>query len=319
MSRSSFALAFAPGYDFQLPHFEGTAASGNAQLFDGKRASRALAAFEASGGEAHRLCPTPVTRDQLERIHAPSYLDRLDYPRTRPGEVAEILEIPAAARASAEDLERFYLAPMRLGTGGSLAATAWVLEEPGARIAVNLSGGYHHAMADRGTGFCAYNDLALAAELATRVFGLKHILCIDLDAHQGNGTARIFRGHERWALLDLYNQDIWPGDEIASAATRHLRPLPAGMAAADYLATLDEGLHAGLAAAPELVLYNAGTDVLDSDPLGGFKLSLPDVRERDRRVLAACSHVPVVTFASGGYTDQSHLALAGLLAAAAAR
>lgn len=311
------ALVFDPGYDFELPHFESSSAPGNAELFDGRRASRALAAFEAAGGRALRLRPEPVTQRDLGRVHTSAYLERLNDPASRPDEVAAILEIPAAARAKAEDLDQHYLAPMRLGTGGTLSAVRCVLGDSGTRTAINLSGGYHHAMADGGSGFCAYNDLGLAAELALREFGLERILCIDLDAHQGNGTARIYAGLEGCELLDLFNREIWPGDEPALAATRHACPLPAGTGGPAYLASLDASLGVALAGEPQLVLYNAGSDALEGDPLGGLALSLAELRERDRRVLAASSGIPLVATASGGYTAQSHLALAGLLLAAA--
>jgi histone deacetylase 11 len=321
MPPSDLALVFAPGYDFELPAFEGPDAVGNVLEFDGQRASRALARFDASGQEARRLAPRPATRAELESVHTPAYLDRLESPHSRPGEVAEILELPAAARTAPDELEQHYLAPMRLGVGGTLVATAWALGRPrgSAPVAVNLSGGYHHAMADRGSGFCAFNDLALAAVLAQREFSIESVLCIDLDAHQGNGTARLFAELPGARLLDVFDGDIWPQDEVARAVTEHALALPRGTKAAAYLAALETGLDAAFAEPPGLVLYNAGTDVLAGDPLGGFELGLSDVAERDRQVLSRtrAAGIPTITTASGGYSETSHRALAGLLAVAA--
>ena len=358
MPPMALALVHHAGYDFELPEFgrPGSAARGSLHEFDGARASRALALFEAQRAARRApiplLVPTPATRAELERVHHAAYLDELEDPARRAATCAELMDLPAAAGAAPELLEASYLAPMRLATGGTLAAVRWLLDSalepqrsdraedaprPGlvTPIAINLSGGYHHAGPERGGGFCAYNDLALAAELAVREYGTRRVLCVDLDAHQGDGTARCFAELDarfagagaaapRLELLDLFNGSIWPGDRAARELATWSHALPDGTGGAAYLDLLDEALAAAFSAGdpPDLVLYNAGSDVLAGDPLGRLELSLEDVAERDRRVLAAArvagvAGAPPLAVASGGYTEDSHRALASLLLAAA--
>ncbi|MDF1798714.1 MAG: hypothetical protein P1V81_06025, partial [Planctomycetota bacterium] len=366
----ALALVYHAGYDFELPDFSrpgGSPGRGSLHAFDGRRASRALGLFtellaEAPGHGAAAtaamprwtsLAPTPATRAELGRVHHAAYLDELEDPARRAALCAELMDLPAAAGADPELLETSYLAPMRVATGGTLAAVRWLLggaleatpsggaEDAAhprriAPVAINLSGGYHHAGPGRGGGFCAYNDLALAAELAVREYGARRVLCIDLDAHQGDGTARCFAElggrfsraaagarAPRLELLDLFNGSIWPGDLAARELATWSHALPDGTAGAIYLDVLDGALAAVLSAGdpPDLVLYNAGSDVLAGDPLGRLELDLAEVAERDRRVLAAAhaAGAPLLAVASGGYTDQSHRALAGLLDLAAQR
>jgi len=370
----ALTLVHHPGYDFELPDFSrpgGSPGRGSLHAFDGRRASRALGLHtellaEAPGHGAAAtaaiptwtsLVPVPATRAELERVHHADYLDELEDPARRAAACAELMDLPAAAGAAPGLLEASYLAPMRLATGGTLAAVRRLLGGANARgltdeptdsagaptvhqIAINLSGGYHHAEPERGGGFCAYNDLALAAELAVREYGARRVLCVDLDAHQGDGTARCFAELDarfataatlaeaeagapapRLELLDLFNGSIWPGDLAARELAAWSHPLADGTDGAAYLAVLDGALGAALSAGdpPDLVLYNAGSDVLAGDPLGRLELDLAEVAERDRRVLAAAraAGVPLLAVASGGYTDQSHRALAGLLGLAA--
>ena len=321
-------------YDFELPDLGGE--RGSLHEFDGARASRALALHRQRFGPVPVLSAEPASDEALARVHDRGYLRELADPARRPFLCAELMDQPAAAGANPDELERHYLAPMRLATGGTLQATRWLLgrsERTAARppVAVNLSGGYHHAGPARGGGFCAWNDLALAAELAVREHGAARILCVDLDAHQGDGTARCFAALTerlggsaepslRLELLDLFNEAIWPGDTESRARTTWPVPLPDGTDAEAYLARLDEGLDRALddLTPPDLVLYNAGSDVLRGDPLGRMDLDLDAVTERDRRVLAAARAVgaPLLATASGGYTELSHRALASLVGSA---
>lgn len=326
MSSSPIAVAYSPLYHFELDGVVGNGRLGNVTEFDARRAERARARVLATLPEAaiEWLEPEEIRRDELERVHATEYLDGLEDPGRRGALVAELLEIPEAAHAPAEKLEAAVLRPMRVAAGGTLAAIRWVLAPDAgvSPVAINLSGGYHHARHASGMGFCAYHDLAAGAAMACAELGIRRVLSIDLDAHQGNGTARLFGKRPDWFHLDVFNADIWPGGaeaEVALAHTDLAVPLRSGCTGADYLAALRPALESALAWEPELVLYNAGSDVLTGDPLGALELSLAEVRIRDAWVLDAARGLPLVATASGGYTQASHRALAGLVELAAER
>lgn len=324
MSSSDIAFVFSPDLDFSLPDFadlgnEGQAGTGNVHVFDGARASRALGLFQEGYPERNPniIAPVAATQEDLAHGLCPKYLAALADPAIAPALIAEIIEVPAAAGASLEALDQVLLTPMRLAAGGTLDAVRIVLDpKRDSPIAINLGGGYHHGHYDRGQGFCVYNDIAIAAALAEREFGIRRVLSVDVDAHQGNGTATFFGGRSDRAHLDLYNEDIWPGDDDAWAATRWPVGLPSGTKGAAYLAVLEASLDLALGEfEPELILYNAGTDTLDVDLLGGLCLTLADIRARDALVLAKAAErgVPLVAVPSGGYSDSSHIALSGLL------
>jgi histone deacetylase 11 len=148
------------------------------------------------------------------------------------------------------------------------------------------------------------------------------VLVVDLDAHQGNGVASIFAEDEDVAVFDVYNGEIWPGDEEARRAIRWEHPLPSGTSGAAYLELLRRELPRALDEfEPQLLLYNAGTDIVAGDPLGLLEVAHADVSRRDFLVLeeAARRALPTVVVPSGGYTDASHRLLAELLVGVAER
>ncbi|MCB9916031.1 MAG: histone deacetylase [Planctomycetes bacterium] len=310
------AFVHSPAYDFRLPA-ELARVLANLHHFDGLRAQRAWALFEAGGAvpaEA-RLAPREVTRAELERVHTGAYLASLASPEV----IAEVLEVPLAAQVPLDLLERAVLAPMRLATGGTVEAARHARERG---LVVNLAGGYHHAKPWRGEGFCVYADLAIALEAVRAEQGLARALVIDLDAHQGNGVEAAYLHDERVAVFDVYNADIWPQDEQAKAGIRWDHPLRTGARGAEYLGVLEAHLGPALDEfAPELALYNAGTDVVAGDPLGLMELGEADVLARDVFVLESLARrgVPTVVTTSGGYTDASHRMVAAMLGAIRAR
>jgi histone deacetylase 11 len=144
------------------------------------------------------------------------------------------------------------------------------------------------------------------------------VLYIDLDAHQGNGMARLCAEHqdEQVVLLDLFNTDIYPQDRVAQQRVDRAVPLISGMTDRTYLGLLRAHLTRAMASVkPRFALYNAGTDILSEDPLGGLNISEEGVRERDRFVLQTlrAAGVPVAVVLGGGYTPQSHRLIANML------
>jgi acetoin utilization deacetylase AcuC-like enzyme len=184
--------------------------------------------------------------------------------------------------------------------GATLEATEWAQREG---IAMNLAGGTHHAQSAKGSGFCVFNDVAVAAERALRQ-GVRRVAVIDLDVHQGNGTADIFAGREEVFTLSLHGDKNFPFRKASSTLDV---PLPKGCSDNDYLAALDLALlalQAAHARVPfELVYYLAGADAHGNDRLGHLALNDAGMRSRDERVLDLASlwQTPVVVCMAGGY------------------
>lgn len=169
-------------------------------------------------------------------------------------------------------------------------------------IAMNIAGGTHHAYADRGEGFCVFNDFALSARLLLRAGLVERILIADLDVHQGNGTAHIFRDEPRVFTFSMHGERNYPLRKERSDLDIGL---PDGTADRAYLDTLGRVFPELLdSLAPQIVLYLAGVDVLAGDKLGRLALSMDGCRQRDRLVLEACKNrdIPVVVSMGGGYS-----------------
>jgi len=186
----------------------------------------------------------------------------------------------------------------RASVGGTVAAARAALDTG---LGMQLAGGTHHAFRDRGEGFCVYNDLVVAARALLAEGKVRRVLVIDLDVHQGNGTAALCADDPRIATFSMHGDRNYPFVKERSDLDV---PLPDGTGDADYLAAFDGSLPAlARAVRPDLVLYQGGVDVLAGDRFGRLALSLEGVVERDRRVAAWCrdAGVPLVTTLGGGY------------------
>ena len=228
--------------------------------------------------------------------------------------VAEALEVYVLGRLPRWMLEYAVVRPMRWATAGTVLASRLALHGDSA---VNLAGGYHHANSQRGEGFCLFSDVGVAVRKLRReglLAAEDRIAIIDLDAHQGNGFERVFMDDPQVSIMDMYNADIYPADRVAKEGIHTDIPLDHGVDGATYLAALRESLPRFLdAVSPlRLVYYNAGTDPLAGDPLGGMKLSYEDILERDQIVFEALleREIPFVMLPSGGYTNQSYALIA---------
>ena len=179
----------------------------------------------------------------------------------------------------------------------------------GEGVAANLAGGTHHAYAHKGSGYCVFNDVAVAARLMQAEWHRHHrallrVIVIDLDVHQGNGTAAIFRDDATVFTLSLHGARNFPFRKEASDLDVDL---PDGCTDAPYLAALDAALAAAgtrhVDGPPGLAFYLAGADPHENDRLGRLKLSADGLAERDRRVLAwlLARRIPVALSMAGGY------------------
>lgn len=168
-------------------------------------------------------------------------------------------------------------------------------------IGVNLAGGTHHAFAGHGEGFCVFNDVAVAIRALQREGRITRAVVVDLDVHQGNGTARIFSDDPDVFTFSMHGAKNYPFHKERSALDVELAD---GTGDADYLARL--GLHLDSVldqARAELVVYIAGADPYGGDRLGRLGMSIDGLKLRDRRVFAACRRraLPVAMVLGGGY------------------
>ncbi|WP_157264685.1 histone deacetylase family protein [Azohydromonas aeria] len=274
-----FVLPLPEGHRFPMPKYALLR-----ERLDGEPGIRLEAAPRASDGE-------------LALAHEPRYITAVAEGTLGAAEQREI-GFPWSERMA----ER-----ARRSVGATIAAARTALREG---VAANLAGGTHHAYAHKGSGYCVFNDVAVAARLMQAEAHRRsrrptlRVAVIDLDVHQGNGTASIFRNDDTVFTLSLHGARNFPFRKEASDLDVEL---PDGCTDEPYLKALDGALealwrHHG-ATPPDLAFYLAGADPHENDRLGRLKLSAEGMAERDRRVFDACRErgVPVAVSMAGGY------------------
>jgi histone deacetylase 11 len=226
-------LIYTPQYDIAFFGVE------RFHPFDSHKYSRAWRAIRRETGRKlrhrHEKPTGPIARDELLSLHAAAYLDR---DLRDPSYLSRALEIPQLAKVPAWLTDWLVLRPMRWACAGTLLAARSALN---GSSAVNLSGGYHHASQARGEGFSLYSDIGLAVTLLRRsgeLAGDDRVLYIDLDAHQGNGVARVFNTDPRVFIFDMYNRSIYPRDREAQRRVDCNLPISSGCLERDYFQTL---------------------------------------------------------------------------------
>ncbi len=186
----------------------------------------------------------------------------------------------------------------RRSAGATIGAARAAIEQG---VAANLAGGTHHAHADRGEGFCIFNDAAIAARLMQAERRVKRVAIVDLDVHQGNGTASILRDDDSIFTLSLHAENNYPFTKEVSDLDVGL---PDGAGDDVYLPALRNALaELSTRFVPDLIIYLAGADPHEGDRLGRLKLTFAGMAARDRMVLdyAFEREIPVVTTMAGGY------------------
>jgi acetoin utilization deacetylase AcuC-like enzyme len=230
--------------------------------------------------------PPEATREELARVHAAAYLDDLEHlretPRTLSSEIPLTAEIVRAAR---------------LAAGGTLRAARRALVH-GASI--HIGGGFHHAFAGRAEGFCYINDLAVATRVLLDEGVVRRVAVVDLDVHQGNGTAHIFGDEPDVFTLSLHQEANYPMPKPRGTLDIGLEDGTDDPAYARHLAGALEHVWAF---EPQLVIYQAGADPYREDQLGGLALSREGLVARDREVRAGARArgIPAVVTLGGGY------------------
>lgn len=237
----------------------------------------------------HSLEEAPAAHDdQLLLVHDAAYIERMSHGGLSATEIRQIgfpWSPPMAARA-------------RRSAGATIAAATAALHE---RCAINLAGGTHHAFADHGEGFCCYNDAAVAARVLQRDHDVQRVLICDLDVHQGNGTASIFRDDDSVFTFSMHGARNYPVRKEASDLDLELLD---GCDDATYLAALHTHLPPIIKRfQPQAMIYLAGADPYQGDRLGRLKLTKSGLAARDRFVLELARDyaVAVAVTMAGGY------------------
>lgn len=256
--------------------------------------------------------PEAATDDEILRVHEPGYLARVVAGTLARDEIRRIgfPWSPALVERS------------RRSVGGTLAASRAALEDG---VAANLAGGTHHAFSDRGEGFCVFNDVAVAARALQAEGRARRVAVLDLDVHQGNGTAAIFRGDDTVFTLSVHGAGNYPFHKEEGDLDMELED---GTEDAAYLDAVERGVAVALASGPDMAFYLAGADPFVDDRLGRLSVTKAGLADRDALVFDRCAAagVPVAVVMSGGYgrevedtVDIHHATLRAAAARAALR
>ena len=232
--------------------------------------------------------PDPIARAWIERVHARDYVDAVLSARVDAA-IERRIGFPVTPRVARRST---------LSAGGTWLAARLALEHG---YAANGAGGSHHALPATGAGYCVFNDLAIAAERLLAEGHARRVAIVDLDVHQGDGTATMFTGRDDVFTFSMHAERNFPARK---AVSHRDVPLPDGMGDADYLAVLARELPVVLDAfGPDLILYQAGVDPHVDDKLGRLALSDDGLEARDRFVMRAAADrgIALASVLGGGY------------------
>jgi histone deacetylase 11 len=288
-------IIYANGYNISILGVE------NFHPFDTKKYKKVNNILRKQFGMQRFYSPSYATSEELLLVHSPEYLESLNHSK----EVAKIVEIPALRFLPSFLVRQSILKPMRLATGGTILGIKLALQHG---WAINLSGGYHHAKATSGEGFCVYADVPIALYSIWQNKPDLKVLIVDLDAHQGNGNSQILGTDSRVAILDMFNHSIYPNDKKAESFVQYPVPISLKTDTGEYLALLRKWLTFAIGQeTPELIIYNAGVDIYEMDKLGNLSISETGIIERDSYVfkLALQNKIPIFMVLSGGYHKNS--------------
>jgi len=250
---------------------------------------------ERIADEGDFIVPRPASESEVMLVHSPHYVNKL-----LEGTLSAREELQMEIPYSPEVVDAFML-----HTGGSILAAEQALTDG---VCINLGGGFHHAFPEHGEGFCMIHDFAVAIRTWQSRKCIRRAMTVDLDVHQGNGTAFIFntagRNPGTVFTISLHQEHNYPYTKPSSSIDVGLRD---GCSDAEYLAWLDTALTNGLGRfEPELICYVAGADPFREDQLGGLDLTIEGLQRRDEMVFRAARarNIPVMVTLAGGYAIQ---------------
>ena len=278
-----FKLVYHPRYDLNLGQ----------HVFPSQkfRLLYELLLQEKIAAPADILEPERASDEDLLRVHTPGWVSKLKNGTLTASEVMK-LEVPY----SPELAEAVWLA-----AGGTILAGQLALRDG---FAGNLTGGFHHAYANHGEGFCAINDVAIAIRRLQHNKLITKAMVVDTDVHHGNGTAHIFRNDDSVFTLSIHQQHNYPADKPPSNLDLNLDD---GVEDQEYLAILLPSVEKSLDEfRPDILFYVGGADPFCEDQLGGLRLTKSGLKSRDKAVfqLTRSRNIPVATTLAGGYARQ---------------
>ena len=247
--------------------------------------------FEGTVTDSNFFVPQLVVDEWILSTHESNYLERLKNLELTKSEIRAI-GFPLSEALIQREI---YIA------GGSVQAACFAKEFG---IGMNIAGGTHHAFANRGEGFCILNDLAITANYLLRSKLAHKVLIVDLDVHQGNGTAALFQENPSVFTFSMHGEKNYPHRKERSDLDIGLAD---GTDDAAYLPILDRNLKKLIdEVQPDFILYQSGVDVLASDQLGRLSLTLEGVHARDRLVLSTAKSqgIPIMCCMGGGYSKR---------------
>lgn len=247
--------------------------------------------YEGTVSTSNFFQPESLEDSIILRTHDPTYLQKL-----RNLQLTRSEERKTGFPLTAKLVEREVVI-----MNGSLQCALFAKEHG---VSMNIAGGTHHAFKDRGEGFCLLNDQAITANYLLDEGIAQRVLIIDLDVHQGNGTASIFEKEPRVFTFSMHGGANYPLHKETSDLDV---PLEDGTTDEVYLRLLDHHLSEIVDRfQPDFILYQCGVDVLQSDKLGRLKLTIEGCRKRDERVLSLCKRndIPVMASMGGGYSSK---------------
>ncbi|HVV04751.1 MAG TPA: histone deacetylase [Puia sp.] len=245
--------------------------------------------YEGVIGPDNLFTPAPCPEETVLLTHTREYLDKLLH-QTLSAKEQRHIGFPQSPALTQREL---------VITQGTIDCCRHAFDNG---VALNVAGGTHHAFADRGEGFCLLNDFAVAANYLLHLKRAHRILIIDLDVHQGNGTASIFSKEPRVFTFSMHGRHNYPFHKETSDADL---PLEDGTDDNTYLSVLNDALPALLKKTnPQIVFYLSGVDILASDQFGKLKVSMAGCGERDKTVFTALKekNIPCVVAMGGGYS-----------------
>jgi acetoin utilization deacetylase AcuC-like enzyme len=283
------AIAYAPLYRMPL----------GAHVFPSDKYERTFARCRELGlleRAVHLVPDGPLGDDELARVHTRAYLARLRH-LSEEDPIAGISEFEVPCFPGV-------LSAQATMAKGTVMLTRWVLDRGERARGVNLGGGFHHAFAATGQGFCLYNDIAVSLRAALDEGRIARPIVVDADVHQGNGTCHIFRDDARVYTLDVHQENNYPVKQPASMNVG----LPDDCGDGDYLDAFGAAVADAMAEhEPDFVHYVAGGDPFEGDQLGGLRLTKQGLERRDRLLLMACRErrLPLVATLAGGYAEDT--------------
>jgi histone deacetylase 11 len=295
----TFSILYTPEYNIGLLGIQ------KLHPFDTEKYGRAYKYLTKTAGveKSSFRRVEPVDDQTLLEVHTPDYIESLNSSKA----IAAVAELPALGVLPAFLLKKNLLKPMRYAVSGTILGAQLALQS---QFAFNLSGGYHHAKAGNGEGFCYFADIPLAVTKLWKTHPDLKVLVIDLDAHQGNGIEAILGPDPRCTIMDVYNESIYPNDVEAKNYIDIHYPVSAYIEDNSYLNIVQKALDEAVKKSkPDLIIYNAGTDIFEEDKLGFMKVSEAGIILRDQYVFerANAEGIPILMVPSGGYSSKSGL------------